>query len=48
MTFGANDSLGVGSWGDYKTSSNNGYVWNLWHRYECCSKAAPIFLFAVP
>lgn len=48
MTFGASDSLGVGSWGDYKTSSNNGYVWNLWHRYECCSKAAPIFLFAVP
>nr|WP_286197751.1 TraU family protein [Variovorax boronicumulans] len=48
MTFGANDSLGVGSWGDYQTSGNNGYVWNLWHRYECCSKAAPIFLFAVP
>jgi integrating conjugative element protein (TIGR03756 family) len=48
ITFGANDSLGVGSWGDYKTSGNNGYVWNLWHRYECCSKAAEIFLFAVP
>lgn len=48
MTFGANDSLGVGSWGDYKTSGNYGYVWNLWHRYECCSRAAEIFLFAVP
>ncbi|KQP14775.1 hypothetical protein ASF43_11950 [Pseudorhodoferax sp. Leaf267] len=48
ITFGSNDSLGLGSWGDYKTSSNDGYVWNLWLRYECCKKAAEIFLFAVP
>ncbi|HVR50532.1 MAG TPA: TraU family protein, partial [Pseudorhodoferax sp.] len=48
MTFGANDSLSLGSWGDYKTSGNNGYVWNLWLRYECCKKAAEIFLFSVP
>jgi integrating conjugative element protein (TIGR03756 family) len=48
ITFGSNDSLGAGSWGDYKASSNHGYVWNLWLRYECCKKAAEIFLFAVP
>lgn len=48
MTFGANDSLALGSWGDYKTSGNYGYVWNLWLRYECCRKAAEIFLFSVP
>ena len=28
MTFGANDALSIGSWGDYKTSGNDGYVWN--------------------
>jgi len=46
-TFGQNDSLGLTSYGDGKTSGNNGYVWNLWHKYECCQKKGA-FLFAVP
>lgn len=48
ITFGDNDSLSVGSYGDAKTSDNEGYIWNLWQRYECCERKTPIFLFAVP
>lgn len=48
ITFGDNDSLSVGSYGDHKTSDNEGYIWNLWQRYECCERKTPIFLFAVP
>ena len=49
ITFGENDSLSlIGSYGDYKTSSTDGYIWNLWQRYECCDRKTPIFLFAVP
>jgi integrating conjugative element protein (TIGR03756 family) len=47
ITFGSNDSLTLTSFGDGKTSGNNGYVWNLWHRYECC-QIEGAFLFAVP
>lgn len=48
ITFGSNDSLSLGSYGDYKTSGNEGYIWNLWQLYECCERVTPIFLFAVP
>jgi integrating conjugative element protein (TIGR03756 family) len=48
ITFGSNDSLSLGSYGDYKTSGNNGFIWNLWHTYECCARRPGIFLFAVP
>lgn len=48
ITFGANDSLLAGSYGDNKTSSDDGYVWNLWLRYECCERKSSIFLFAIP
>ena len=47
ITFGENDSLGVFSWHDFKTSSTYGYIWNLWQRYECC-KSRGIFLFSIP
>jgi hypothetical protein len=50
MSFGGNDSLGLtpaSTFGFGKTSSNNGYVWNLWHKYECCHKEGS-FLFAIP
>jgi integrating conjugative element protein (TIGR03756 family) len=46
-TFGANDSLWLTSWGDGNTSSGEGYVWNVWRRYECCQKAGQIFLSSV-
>ncbi|HEX7635290.1 MAG TPA: TraU family protein [Noviherbaspirillum sp.] len=45
--FGANDSLNITSWGDGNTSSEEGYVWNMWRRYECCSKEGQIFLGSV-
>ena len=47
ITFGENDSLGLGSWGDYKTSGDNAYIWNLWHTYECCQRQGA-YLFSVP
>ena len=49
MTFGANDSLNpFGSWGDFRTSSTYGYIWNYWRRYSCCERKTPIFLFTIP
>lgn len=45
--FGSNDSLSLFSWRDFKTSSTDGYIWNLWMRYECC-KSRGAFLFSVP
>ncbi|MCR6480995.1 TraU family protein [Variovorax sp. ZS18.2.2] len=48
ITFGQNDSISLGSYGDYKTSGAEGYIWNLWNKYECCERKTPIFLFAVP
>ncbi len=47
VTFGSNDSFGAFSWGDFKTSANDGYIWNLWQRYECC-RTRGAFLFSVP
>ena len=48
IEFGENDSLSLGSYGDLKTSSRDGYIWNLWLRYSCCERKTPIFLFAIP
>ena len=49
IQFGENDSLNLfTSWGDYRTSSNYGYIWNLWRRYVCCERKTPIYLFAIP
>lgn len=47
-TFGANDSVALLGYGDYRNTPNNSFVWNLWTRYECCRRRTEIFLFAVP
>ena len=47
-TFGENDSVSLISYGDGRTTTTNGHVWNLWTRYECCKRKTEIFLFAVP
>lgn len=47
IEFGDNDSLSLASFGDFKTSSTDGYVWNLWHNYDCCQRRG-IYLFTVP
>lgn len=47
ITFGENDSLSLASFGDAKTSGSAGYVWNLWHRYECCQNRGS-YMFSVP
>lgn len=39
ITFGGNDSLSLGSFGDGQSSSEYGFIWNLWHYYECCTQA---------
>lgn len=46
--FGANDSIALIPYGDYRTTANESHVWNLWTRYECCKRRTEIFLFAVP
>lgn len=47
VTFGSDDSLTLSSFGDYQTDENDGYMWSMWNRYDCCrSKGA--FLFSVP
>lgn len=48
MQFGQNDAVSVSSFGDGQTSSEAGYIWNLWHRYDCCSRAGMWFLFTIP
>lgn len=48
IQFGQNDALSLFSYGDYKTSSTDGYVWNMWNRYDCCQRRTPIFLFSIP
>ena len=30
------------------TSSEEGYVWNMWRRYECCQRNGQIYLGTVP
>lgn len=45
--FGTNDTLSLTSWGDFNTSSTDGYVWNMWNKYDCCQKRGS-FLFSIP
>lgn len=47
QTFGSNDSLSLASYGDYKTDTADGYMWNMWNHYDCCRKRGS-FLFSVP
>ena len=47
LKFGTNDSLSPFSWRDFKTSPTDGYIWNMWTRYECC-KSRGAFLFSIP
>lgn len=46
-TFGSNDSAGLTSYGDFKTDSSDGYMWNMWNKYDCC-RSRGSFLFSVP
>ena len=48
VQFGQNDSLSLISFGDARTSAEAGYIWNLWQRYDCCSKTGAVFLFTIP
>ena len=48
ISFGTPDLIGPFAARDFKTSSTDGYIWNLWTRYECCKKRPGIFLFSVP
>lgn len=47
MSFGTNDSLSLTSFGDFLTSEHDGYVWNMWNRYDCCQRRGA-FLFSIP
>lgn len=47
QTFGENDSLSLSSFGDGKTDTADGYVWNMWNKYDCC-RVRGAFLFSVP
>ncbi|QIL83827.1 hypothetical protein G7047_10795 [Diaphorobacter sp. HDW4A] len=47
VTFGTNDAVSTGSFGDYKTDLGDAYMWNLWNRYDCC-RIKGAFLFSVP
>ncbi|RZS35406.1 TraU family protein [Corticibacter populi] len=46
-TFGGNDSLSLSSWGDGRTSTEDGYSWNLWRKYECCRRRGS-YLYSIP
>ena len=48
VQFGQNDSLSLTSFGDARTTAEAAYIWNLWQRYDCCSKAGAMFLFSIP
>ena len=48
INFGTPDLIGPFAARDFKTSSTDGYIWNLWTRYECCKKRPGVFLFSVP
>lgn len=47
QSFGSNDSLSLTSFGDGRTSSTQGYVWNMWNKYDCCQSRGS-YLFSVP
>lgn len=42
--FGQNDSLSLASWGDFNTTSERAFMWNLWQRYECCQEMGGTYL----
>jgi integrating conjugative element protein (TIGR03756 family) len=42
--FGQNDSTSLTSWGDGRTSTTGGHVFNLWRPYSCCSQEGQFFL----
>lgn len=44
--FGTPDLVGPFSARDFKTSSTDGYIWNMWIRYECC-RIKGIYLFSI-
>jgi len=44
--FGSNDTLSLTTWGDGKSSSEEGYSWNLWRRLECC-KVEGVFIGSI-
>lgn len=47
ITFGTPDLIGPFAARDFKTSSTDGYIWNMWTRYECC-RIRGAFLFSIP
>lgn len=47
QTFGSNDSLNLASFADGKQSDTQAYMWNVWHKYDCCLNRGS-FLFSVP
>ncbi|MEZ7809354.1 TraU family protein [Alcaligenes phenolicus] len=47
MTFGADDSMSLASFGDYKTDGSDGYMWNMWNHYDCC-RIRGEFLYSIP
>lgn len=47
VTFGANDSLSLTTFGDGQTDPADGYSWNLWKQYTCCQRRG-IFLYSIP
>jgi integrating conjugative element protein (TIGR03756 family) len=44
MRFGADDSTSASSFGDGESSTEQGYIWNVWHRYDCCGVGGNIYL----
>ena len=46
-TFGTNDSVSPVTYGDFNTDTNDGYMWNMWNKYDCC-RSRGRFLFSVP
>lgn len=46
--FGQNDSVSLASWGDFNTTSESGYMWNLWQRYECCQQMGGRYIYTIP
>jgi hypothetical protein len=47
LPFGIDDSLSPVSYGDGNTSGSEGYMWNMWRRYDCCEQVGQTFLFTL-